>query len=106
VRKDLTPAQIAVQACHAVIEMTRDSLIPSGIDHPSVIICGVDSESKLLNALEYAQSAGIECRLFREADLDDEATAFATEPVYGSQRRLFKKFQLVKSSDFLVGGVA
>jgi hypothetical protein len=101
VRKDLPPSQIAVQACHASIEVARDSLIPSGIDHPSVIVCGVDNEAKLRSSLAYVQEKGIPCRLFHEPDRNNEATAFATAPVYGDDRKLFKKFQLIKASDFV-----
>jgi hypothetical protein len=39
---------------------------------------------------------GIICKPFYEADLGYQLTAFATEPIFGEKRRLFKRLQLFK----------
>ena len=105
VRKDLSGPQVAVQAAHAAIEVARSSLIPPDLDHPSVVLCGIDNESKLQKELERYQSMGIICKPFYEADLGGQLTAFATEPVFGEKRRLFKRLQLFKQP-VLQGGAA
>lgn len=104
-RTDLSAPQIAVQAAHAAIEVAKSSL-GSILEHPSVILCGVDNESKLQQQLDFYQENGVICKPFYESDLDNQLTAFATEPVYGEKRKLFKRLQLCKSSDFVKGGAA
>jgi hypothetical protein len=94
VRTDLSAPQRAVQSCHAVIEMMRENEIVG--DHPSVIICGVSSETKLLNAMDRLYNEGIYYKEFREPDIGDELTAIATRPLYGDERRFFKKYQLIR----------
>ena len=108
VRKDLSGPQIAVQATHAAIEIARNSHISPNLDHPSVVLCGADNESKLRKCLANIQSLGVICKPFFEADFDGEMTAFATEPVFGEARRPFRKLQLIKPSDMacLERGVA
>ena len=94
VRKDLSTPQQAVQSCHAAIEAALSfGRLP---DHPSVIICGIDSEAKLLNAQNKLTLAGIKCHSFREPDIDNQLTAIACEPVYDEQRKLFRQYQLIK----------
>lgn len=98
VRTDLSGPQIAVQSAHAAIEVARS--FSEELEHPSVIIiCGIDNEYKLQKQLEHYQSQGIQCKPFYEADLDNQLTSFATEPVFGETRRLFKHLQLLKQSD-------
>lgn len=105
VRTDLSAPQIAVQSAHAAIEVARSHL-DSSLDHPSVILCGVDDEAKLQKQLDFYQNQGILCKPFYEADLDNQLTAFATEPIFGERRKLFKRLQLCKTSDFVKGGAA
>ena len=92
VRRDLTPAQCAVQACHAVLEIGR-SFVPK--EHPHLVLCGVRDESALAKSLKRIQDAGISCEAFREPDIGNALTAFATEPVSGDARRHFKSFKLL-----------
>lgn len=101
VRTDLSGPQIAVQSAHAAIEVARS--FSEELEHPSVIICGIDNKCKLQKQLEHYQSQGIQCKPFYEADLDNQLTSFATEPIFGETRRLFKHLQLLKQSD-LKGG--
>lgn len=91
----MPPEQQAVQSCHAAIEASR-WLIPLDIEHPHVIICGIDNKSKLNQAISKIKEADIKYQPFYEADIDDELTAIATEPVVGVSRRIFKKYQLLK----------
>lgn len=97
VRRDLTPSQIAVQACHACIEATRD-LFPQYKEVPFLVLCGVRNEQHLVDAFLRTKSLGVKCKLFREPDLDDQATAFATELVSGDSRHIFRKYQLLNIS--------
>jgi hypothetical protein len=39
---------------------------------------------------------GIRTRVFHEPDIGNQATALATEPVYGDDRKYFKKYRLLK----------
>jgi len=97
VRKDLPPSQIAVQAIHAAIELARSSL-SSAEEHPHVVLCGLNSELQLFNALQKLQKAGIPHKPFFEADRDDELTAVAAGPVSGEDRRHFRRYHLLQDS--------
>lgn len=98
VRKDLKPTQIAVQAGHAILEASV--LVPPNSEHPHFVLCGIDNEQKLQKMSEYFKLNNIEFKEFREADLDNQLTAIATKPISGEQRKVFKKLQLLKASDF------
>jgi hypothetical protein len=83
-----------VQSSHAALELARwykDFEV-----HPNVIVCGIKNKEKLTKLFIEYQKLGIKCEPFFENDLDDELTAFATIPVYGKQRELFRKLQLIK----------
>jgi hypothetical protein len=91
----LSTPQQAVQSCHAAIEAALSfGHLP---DHPSVIICGIDSETKLLNAQKKLVALGIKCHPFYEPDIGNQLTAVACEPVYGEQRRAFRQYQLLQN---------
>lgn len=93
VRKDLSKPQQAVQSGHAILEMAR-KLEPEG-NHPSIIICGADDEEHLLKLYtKYSQE--FNCRLFKEPNIGNQATAFCVSPIPQSQRHHFKKLQLIK----------
>ena len=96
VREDLSNPQQAVQSCHACIEAATAFNFESLPDHPSVIICGAKNESKLIQIRNYLSQNGIKFVHFNEADLNDELTALATEPICGLRRKLLRKFQLIK----------
>lgn len=88
-------SQIVVQAGHAILEATKAFVLQNMEDHPSLIVFGVKSEAKLKNLGETIRSHGIQIREFREPDIGNEMTAFATEPVCGEQRQLFAKYTLL-----------
>lgn len=95
VRTNLPPIQQAVQASHSALELCRQGLVPSSYDHPSLVLCGMQDEASLLAHADYLQSHGIGHILFREPDLNNEATAIATVPLSAKQRRLFRKANLL-----------
>lgn len=95
VRKDLSQAQQAVQSAHAAIESSRNYLAP-GEEHPSVIICSVKSEQKLLMCADEFKEKGIDFQIFREPDIGNQATALASRPLRGTEREAFKRFQLMQ----------
>lgn len=65
---------------------------------PSVVICQVASEQELFEAELLANCNNISTKMFYEPDLGSIATAFATEVVSSSQRRLFRNYPLWESS--------
>jgi hypothetical protein len=101
VRHDLPTPQIAVQAVHAALEASRQFLPPDS-EHPHVVLCGVASEAHLLSAADHLFRWHIRCALFREPDRAQEATALATEPLWGERRRLLQRFRCLRREDFLV----
>ena len=94
-RRDLSNSQQAVQAAHAAIEVARTSIPPS-MEHPHLVLCGVDSESQLNTIAKKLRNHGIDIKEWYEADRNDELTAIASEPVSGETRRLFKNLTLLK----------
>lgn len=94
VRNDLSKAQQTVQAAHAAIESGRKYLNSSD-EHPSVIMCSVKSESKLLKCAEEMSAQGIDYVLFKEPDIGNKATALASRPLIGKERKAFSRFQLL-----------
>lgn len=97
VRKDLTPSQQAVQACHAAIEVARKHISPDE-EHPHLVLCGVGSEIQLSNAYSKLKAHGVVVEPFYEADLDGQLTAIASEPIFGEQRRLFRRYNLLEKA--------
>lgn len=96
VREDLSPSQRAVQAAHAVLEASRQGLIPSYIPHPSLVLCTRPDELSLLSKAEELVQSGISFVLFREPDIGNQATALATAPLSKADRRLFRSLPLLK----------
>lgn len=92
-RQDLTLAQQLVQAAHATHEVALQ--YPYRADQPSsLVLIGVPSEHELLRNVARLEGLGIPLTLFREPDLGDAATAFATAPIIGGNRRLFRDHKL------------
>lgn len=94
VRNDLSPAQRAVQSCHAIIEATRNFNMTG--EHPSVIICEVKSEHKLREIAKELTGNHIKYCSFHEPDIGDQLTAIASEPLRLEKRDAFKRFQLLR----------
>lgn len=89
VRNDLTSAQKGVQGAHCSIEARH-------LHHPSVIYVVVKDEKKLKTVMAQVLEMGVRFFIFREPDLGNSITGFATEPLFDGQRDFFKKFQLLK----------
>lgn len=96
VRRDLSGPQRVVQAGHALIETQRN--FPYEGEHPYLIMIGVKTEKKLLEALDFLQNHGILGAAFKEPDRDNELTAIATKPLVKTEetKKLFRKYQLLK----------
>ena len=85
------PQQV-VQSSHACIEAAK-SFLDKELEHPHLVVLGVKGEQQLYNSARKLDKAGIRYRIFTEPDRNDEATAIATEPVFGEQRHLFRTYR-------------
>ena len=56
----------------------------------------VPTENDLVELSQQLAKTGIRHKRFNEADLGDEFTALATEPINGQKRRVFAKMPLLK----------
>jgi hypothetical protein len=92
VRKDLNYSSAAVQGGHALAELCSNHPVQHWVkDHKTLIYLGVDNEVELL---EYFKEAPFEAKtLFKEPDLNNEATAFAV--LVPEKTRYFKKLNLL-----------
>jgi prephenate dehydratase len=97
VRNDLSDAQKAVQSAHAAVESSRQWL-KNHDDHPSIILCSVKSEAKLMTCAEKLKDEGVEFVIFREPDIGYQATAIASKPLIGEARKAFSRFQLLHAN--------
>jgi len=94
----LSPSQVAVQSCHAVIEASKAFRLDKLKEHPSVIILSAKNETKLNRVRKYLVEQGI-CHVhFCEPDIEDQLTAIATEPIDGERRELLSKYQLFNNT--------
>jgi len=100
VRKDLSYAQIVVQACHAAMESTR--YYPPAEDViPNLVLIAANDESHLAKCALKLDRAGIRYRKFIEPDFGDEFTALATEPIIDPEKRkVFKPYTLLKGGKY------
>jgi hypothetical protein len=96
VRQDLPSHIQTVQACHAAICVARNRLIQDDEDHPSLVVLTVPDSASLIEMSCRLSKLGITHRTFLEADLDDQPTALATEPLAGKQRRVFADLPLLR----------
>jgi len=92
VRKDIAPAQQLVQAVHAAHEAGIRFGDPSLIS--SVVVCSVPDEQSLLRSKEALSSTGIQSYIFHEDDFGNQATALASEPLWGPRRKAFSRYPL------------
>lgn len=95
VRKDLTPSQQAVQACHAVIEAHTAFNFAQLSIHPHLVLLEVADLPSLERAKNRLQSRNIPFKEFIEPDLNNETTALCTPPLQGAARRVFRGFSLL-----------
>jgi len=96
VRDDLSTEQQIVQSSHAAYEAgTHLEENGSSVNH--LIVLSVPNEQALLEAQKKIERRDIRSILFREPDIGDQATALCTEPVWGSNRKLFSSYSLWRS---------
>ncbi len=99
VRSDLSPAQQAVQACHAAIKASRSFLPETAIlNPPNLVVCTIADEPSLKAFLEEVNLAGLRACSFQEDDLGGQTTAMATELVSGERRKIFRKLRLLQGA--------
>lgn len=87
-----------VQAIHAAHDAGRFFCSPDD-DVPSVVLCSCPDEVELLQTAAKLEARGIRFTLFREPDIDNQATALATEPLSGNVRKFFSKWKLWKGGE-------
>jgi hypothetical protein len=92
VRTDLAPAHRAVQAAHALWEVCKWNKLDQ---HPSLVICGVTDEDRLLIESRRLHTVGLTVTEFREPDLNFSLTAIALIANGKSERKHFKKYDLL-----------
>ena len=83
VRGDLPPGYQIAQAIHAKDEFThtyRDREKEWRETSNTIVVLNVPCKHSLLEYVEKASAAGVKNAVFREPDLDGEATAAAFEP--------------------------
>jgi hypothetical protein len=85
-------AQQLCQAVHAAYEAGIRFGDPHRIS--SVVVCSVPDERALQLAEARIRDNGIKSYMFTEPDIGDEATALATEPIFGAARRVLSKYPL------------
>ena len=92
VRADLSPTHQLIQSVHAAHEAgilfgTRDQT-------SNMVVCTVPDEEALKDLAFKATIADIRIAVFEEDDFDNQATAFATEPITREKGRFFRKLPL------------
>lgn len=92
IRKDLSLPQQVVQSSHACIEAAK-AFLDNELEHPHLVVLGVKGEQQLYNSARKLDKAGVQYRIFTEPDRNGEATALATEPIFGERRHLFRSYR-------------
>lgn len=96
-RKDIPLHAQIVQSNHATLEMglkLNEEKKPKQTSF--LILLEAKDKNSLYNYKEFLEEHGIDHHMFYEPDYDMGHTAICTEPVYGDQKELFKKFKLWK----------
>ena len=83
-----------MQSAHACIKLSQ--IYQQGENTPYLVLCSVENENKLKEALYYLEKNNINCVSFREPDIENQLTAIAVAPISGLQRKIFKHFKLYK----------
>lgn len=107
VRRDLTVSQQAVQACHALAQLSLTANVTewiqnNGEDHRyfdwvsgdgPLAILGVADQDELLRFAELLTDADIEHEIFKESSMNGESTALAVMP--GADQWYFRNLWLL-----------
>lgn len=95
IRTDIPLAAQLVQAAHAALERGFRTETPDKTSF--LIMLSVKNEQELKRIKDYLDSHEIESYMFYEPDYDMGYTSICAGPVYGDQRKVFKKFKLWKA---------
>lgn len=94
VRTDMELPNIIVQSAHAAYE--SGLAYKNHADRTSIIILQVNDELRLREAYNELQSDGVQCTIYKENTLGLGYTAIGTEALTADQRKLLKKYKLLK----------
>lgn len=97
IRKDLEPHYQIIQAAHATHEIALrlgEEEKPQKTSH--LILFEAKDEKHLLKIKEQLETKGIFNHIFHEPDHDTGYTAIATAPIYGEDRKMFRKYKMFK----------
>lgn len=94
VRKDLELKNIIVQTAHASYESAKE--FKNNADRTTIIVLEVKDSIKLNDAKIYLNSNGIDWTVYTEKSLGFGETAISTEALNEEQRKIMRKFQLLK----------
>jgi hypothetical protein len=87
VRTDLPLHQQIIQAAHAATEAAQ-YFAPVPPETPdNIVLLSVPDETALVAMADRLKGDDIKCRLIREPDLSNAATALSTEPLGGKRRQ-------------------
>lgn len=92
IRTDLSIAQQIVQHGHATYAIGTN-IANNCI--PSIVLIGTNNEDGLLKISQFLIDHHIKHKMFFEPDIN-QYTSIATIPVHGDDRKLFRKFKLLK----------
>lgn len=93
--------QVVVQAMHAAMEAAR-RFLNDGDEHPHLVVCKVDSSAKLEQTVLHLSEHGVRHIVFHEPDLNNSATAVATEPLSGMARKVMSRFKCLDRINFSI----
>lgn len=82
-----------VQVGHVCLEAGRAF---EWSDHTHMVVLSIADENKLLECKTLLEQQSIKSQMFFEPDDDMKFTAICTEPIYGEQRNIFRKYRLWK----------
>lgn len=96
IREDLEPAYRTVQTGHALYELALrlpDEKKPKKTSH--FVLLRAKSQAELIKQAERLEQHGIDFHMFHEPDIG-EFTSIATEPIYSEDRKIFKRYSLLR----------
>lgn len=93
IRKDLPLHYQIIQAAHATQEITKEIPHPEKTCH--FILFEANDEKHLDKIKRKLDMKGIKSHMFYEPDVD-QRTSIATEPIFGDDRKFFKKFKMFR----------
>lgn len=93
IRKDMPIHYQIIQAAHATQEITKSTEHPDNTCH--FILFEVKDEEDLTKIKTKLDVKGIKSHMFHEPDVG-EYTSITTAPMFGNDRKFFKKFKMFR----------